>query len=246
MNRMKKTIRNIFVQYKIPIIVSVVIIISIVGGLIINNKNKQVLNHNEIKQYVKKQPKSIDELTENEKEILGTEDKKNEIDKEIEKNYSEDYKKYEKLTEEEKKKIEVVPRKEDIPINEIDEIKEEIDYNKEKTIPENYNLKDHIHIKVENQANYGLCWDFASMNSLETNIALHEGRDLDLSELHLDYYQSNLMYGYRTIHNGGNFSDFVDYSLLSGAVLEETVPYGFISKNTIEGKEYTYFTTYNY
>ena len=243
MNEIIRKIRNFFVLHRLPmIIISSLVVISIVVGIIFYNINRP-LKDNENVTHVAKDPKSVEDLTKVEQEILGTSDTKTEIEKEVEKSYSDEYKKYENLTEEEKEKLDVIPRKEEVPITEIDEIKEDVDYKEDVlTIPDSYNLKDHITLRVENQQSYGLCWDFASMKSLETNIQLHEGRDLDLSELHLDYYQSNLMYGYRQIHNGGNFSDFVDYSLLTGAVLEETVPYGVTSKNTINGKEFTYFT----
>ncbi len=243
MNEIIRKIRNFFALHRLPmIIISSLVVISIVVGIIFYNINRP-LKDNENGTHVAKYPKSVEDLTKVEQEILGTSDTKTEIEKEVEKSYSDEYKKYENLTEEEKEKLDVIPRKEEVPITEIDEIKEDVDYKKDVlTIPDSYNLKDHITLRVENQQSYGLCWDFASMKSLETNIQLHEGRDLDLSELHLDYYQSNLMYGYRQIHNGGNFSDFVDYSLLTGAVLEETVPYGVTSKNTINGKEFTYFT----
>ena len=243
MNEIIRKIRNFFALHRLPmIIISSLVVISIVVGIIFYNINRP-LKDNENVTHVAKDPKSVEDLTKVEQEILGTSDTKTEIEKEVEKSYSDEYNKYENLTEEEKEKLDVIPRKEEVPITEIDEIKEDVDYKKDVlTIPDSYNLKDHITLRVENQQSYGLCWDFASMKSLETNIQLHEGRDLDLSELHLDYYQSNLMYGYRQIHNGGNFSDFVDYSLLTGAVLEETVPYGVTSKNTINGKEFTYFT----
>ena len=243
MNEIIRKIRNFFALHKLPVIViSSLVVILIVVGIIFYNINRP-LKDNKNETHVAKDPKSVEDLTKVEQEILGTSDTKTEIEKEVEKSYSDEYKKYENLTEEEKEKLDVIPRKEEVPITEIDEIKEDIDYKEDVlTIPDSYNLKDHITLRVENQQSYGLCWDFASMKSLETNIQLHEGRDLDLSELHLDYYQSNLMYGYRQIHNGGNFSDFVDYSLLTGAVLEETVPYGVTSKSTINGKEFTYFT----
>lgn len=245
MNRIQKNIRkirNFVIFHKLPvIIISSLIVVLIVGGVIFYN-NQQLLKNGKIQTYVETDSKSIEDLTKVEKEILGTTDTKSEIEKEVEKSYSEEYKIYENLTEEEKEELEVIPRKEEVPFTEIEEFKENI----EEVIPTNYNLNEHINIKVEDQDSYGLCWGFASIKSLETNILLHEGQDLDLSELHLDYYQSNLMYGHREVHNGGNFSDFVNYSLLSGAVLEETVPYGYTSTNTIEGQEDTYFTPYDY
>ena len=188
MNEIIRKIRNFFALHRLPmIIISSLVVISIVVGIIFYNINRP-LKDNENVTHVAKDPKSVEDLTKVEQEILGTSDTKTEIEKEVEKSYSDEYKKYENLTEEEKEKLDVIPRKEEVPITEIDEIKEDVDYKEDVlTIPDSYNLKDHITLRVENQQSYGLCWDFASMKSLETNIQLHEGRDLDLSELHLDY-----------------------------------------------------------
>ena len=235
-----RKIKNFIIFHKITLIVLLAIIVCIVGGILFYDLNKSSKNE-KLESQVSNNPKSTEDFTKVEQEILGIKDTKSDIEKKVEKNYSEEYKKYEKLTEEQKKKQEIVPRKEEVPFDEMEEIKDNIDDNKE--VPTKYNLKEHINVKVENQSSYGLCWDFASMKSLETNIAVQEGKDLDLSELHLDYYQSNLMYGYREVHDGGNFSDFVDYSMLTGAVLEETVPYGITSKDISDsGEELNYFT----
>ena len=242
MNYIKK-IKNYFVVHKLPITIILLLTCIFISGGIVFYTIHQSLKDYKIETSAENNKKNVEDLTKIEQEILGTTDTKSEIEKEIEKSYSEEYKAYEKLTEEEKKNLEIVPRKEDIPFKEIEKIKKDIVPDEdpvEEIIPASYNLKDHININVVSQYSYGLCWDFASIKSLETNISIQEKKDLDLSELHLDYYQSNLMYGYREIHNGGNFSDFINYSLLTGAVLEETVPYIATVKDTMNGKDHTY------
>ena len=82
-----------------------------------------------------------------------------------------------------------------------------------------------------------MCWGFASLKSLETYLALNELGNYDFSEMHLDYIQSDLMYGYRELHTGGNFSEFKEYITVSGVVLESDVPYREHSE-----EEYSKFT----
>ena len=232
----------------IAVIVFSLIIVGIIGGMIFFRLHKTSNNVN-IDDYVTKNPKSVDDLTDIEKEIIDSSNSDNNVDKKtedelakrLENNISDEYREYEKLSDEEKKNLDVIPRKEEIPIDKIDDIKEDIDYNEtEVIIPESYNLNDHINITVENQSIYGLCWDFASMKSLETNVALHEGINFDFSELHVDYYTSDLMFGGRPVHTGGNFSDFEYYSILTGPVLEETVPFFDRVTGVIDGEEYNY------
>lgn len=163
--------------------------------------------------------------------------KEEEIKEKIEeKSTTEEYKKWEKMDDKEKEKIDIIPRKEEVPYNVIDEIKEDIKYDEEEKIPEKFNLKDKIKLKVENQGTYGLCWDFASMNALETNLALKHQKDYDFSEIHVDYMTSELLFGYRPIHDGGNFQIFEEYFKNSGAVLEKDLAY-----KDYKEEEYTKF-----
>ena len=153
-------------------------------------------------------------------------------------NYSEAYKHYLKLSDEEKTKLEVIPRKYNIPLDILYEntIKFK-DFSKdsdkkyktisvfEKDLPIKFDLRDKINIQVEDQGAYGLCWDFASIKSLETNLAL-SGKEFDFSELHVDYLESNLFGGWRELHDGGNFETFKDYvGKEYGPVFETEVPY---------------------
>lgn len=136
---------------------------------------------------------------------------------------SDEYDKYLKMPDKEKEKLEVIPREENIPFEKIDDIKEKIVI--EDSIPRQFNLKDKIKMHVSNQFSYGLCWDFASMNTLETFLSLHTGENYDFSEIHVDYLSSDLLYSNRSVHAGGNFSIFTNYLNLTGPVLEEEVPY---------------------
>ena len=207
--------------------------------IIRNNNKDNIISNKKAKQIAIKKQKEIDNWSDTQKKVAGISEKEIEKKKIEEKNYTDEYKKYQEMSEEEKSKLEVIPEKEKIPYSVIDNIKEEIDDNKEDVIPSKFNLKDKIQIKVEDQGSYGLCWDFASMKSLETNLALKENKNLDLSEIHLDYLTSNLMYGYRDLHEGGNFSDFENYSLISKPVLETQAPY----YNNFSYEEYSKFNT---
>ncbi len=164
-----------------------------------------------------KEPSS---LNDKQKEIVGIKDDKKDISDGEKSSYTDDYKKYEEMDEKEKEKLDVIPRKEDIPFDVIEDMD-----SGDESIPEKFNLRDVINIKVENQGVFGLCWDFASMKSLETFMSLNKLGDYDFSEIHVDYLTSNLLYGNRNVHGGGNFSEFEKYLALSGVVLESDAQY---------------------
>lgn len=150
---------------------------------------------------------------------------------------SELYKQYEKLSKEEKEKIDAIPREEEVPIDVIDDIIEE---QEEIEIPSKFSLKDVIDIQVEDQGSRGLCWDFAAMKSLETFLSLHENKNYDFSEQHVNYLTSNLLYQSgmgRVLDRGGNFQTFTKYLMQSGVVLEKDVPY----EKDYSEKEYSTF-----
>ncbi|MBE6157535.1 MAG: hypothetical protein E7160_01955 [Firmicutes bacterium] len=200
------------------VIVSILIIFGIYRIFFYSNVPDEIIRDTQID--------SIDQLSDTQKQVINIEDKKTNIEKLEEKAYSDEYKKYQEMSEKEKEKIDVIPRKEEVPITVIDDIKEDNDYTDDKKLPKKYNLKDKIKLRVEDQGGYGLCWDFASMKSLETNMQLHGLGEQDFSESHVDYMTSELMYGYRQVHDGGNFDIFTDYALLSGFVKESDVKYG--------------------
>lgn len=150
--------------------------------------------------------------------------------------YSEAYLEYLKLSDEDKAEREVIPEKYDMSVKEYFSKKKDMNLVGEVLdIPSRFDLRDVIDIKVENQGGYGLCWAFASSNTVETNLALNNLGDFDASEMHINYLTSmefadkmGLEYtSYRNLHDGGNFTIFYDeYSLLdNGPISEEFVPY---------------------
>jgi len=172
-------------------------------------------------------------------------------------NFSEDYEKWLELTDEEKENLSVIPRKYDVPLdmvhkrmsqeNSIQNYSIHLGADNKSELPASYILigedtnKDGvinnndikvesyggINIKVEDQTGSSLCWAFASLNSLETNLALNYNVEYDFSERHFDYLQSDLFKNaYRQQNTGGNFSYLEDYiNLEDGPVLETEVPY---------------------
>ena len=136
--------------------------------------------------------------------------------------YTEEYKEYLSKTDEEKQNIKVIPRKEEVAKEELEDIIEE---QKEIEIPSYFNLKDKIKINVENQGDLGICWAFSSMKTLETFLELHNKEEYNLSEITMDYVTSNLMYGNRPIHQGGSFDTFEEYLMRTGAKEQEENEY---------------------
>lgn len=176
--------------------------------------------------------------------------------------YSKLYEQYLNLSEEEKNNLAVIPRKYDIPMDvlyEKNEIKKKSGFlnlfqnDDAQEIPESYILLQDedtdiecekyggIDIQVEDQGPYGLCWDFASLTTLETYLAL-KGLDYDFSERHLDYLTSEEFGGERTFEDGGGFGFFERYCINNyGPVLEEDVPYD----KKYSAEEYDYLLELN-
>lgn len=167
---------------------------------------------------------TIDDLTDEQREKLGVETNKakDEDPSRIEDkdNYSDEYKKYLELSDEEKAKLEVIPRKEKIPDGVIDEIRDDTDDNTLSKLPKKFDLRDVINVTVSDQGRYGLCWDYASGKALETHMKLH-GVDYDPSEFQIDFLASDLMYGGRELHDGGTFQMFTDIASSIGTISEE-------------------------
>lgn len=239
----------------ISIILVFIIVIGVLAGIYVNKHKK---NNEETFKTSSEKEKTNDlgTLSEVEKEIIGIDTTDNDNTEEKEKTYSDLYKEYLKLPQEEKEKSEVIPRKEEVPFEKLEEIKDILeedittedkeDKEDKNKIPERFNLAEKIDIKVENQYYYELCWGFASIKTLETYLALNNLGNYNFSELHLDYIESELMYGDRVIHEPGNFSNFQNYIIESGVVLEEQVPYAYESSEIIDGEEYTYTSLYEY
>lgn len=247
------------------IIITIVVILGITAGILVSKRSSKKI-YPKIQTAQIENDKSIDKLTDVQKEIAGIDSnkiKENEVKKE---DYSKVYKEFKDNLKEDKG--EVIPRKNNVPFEKLDDIKKQqnqddktnntnnnnLDNNKDEDedenksnnnndkeknsddtnndnttdnngIPKYFNLADKIDIKVEHQGTFGLCWDFASIKSLETYLALNNLGNYDFSEIHLDYIESNLLYGYRDVHTGGNFSEFQRYVTESGVVLEKDAPY---------------------
>ena len=182
---------------------------------------------------------------------------------ETDKQYSEIYKIYQNLSDEEKSKYEIIPKKYDVTVEEFEsrlENKENTSTNKNsednflkrifkvfakssenetETIPVSYDLRSNnpknlaqhgnIQIRVENQGDDPLCWTFASLGAIRTNLALKGYNNYitpDLSERHMNYMQSELFGKDRKLTDGGRFYEFVPYLLNnSGPISEEKLPY---------------------
>lgn len=157
--------------------------------------------------------------------------------------YTEEFKKWLELSEEEKKNV-LMPRMFEIPYtksvstNPLNLLK-----NTRASIDSKYSLKDIIpdNVQIRNQETTNLCWGFARLSSLETNLALSnykKGINLskiyDFSERHMEYATSRWFEneeenqnGYsRNVGDGGTY--LIADSYLSsgmGAILEEEMPF---------------------
>ncbi|MBR2678047.1 MAG: leucine-rich repeat domain-containing protein [Bacilli bacterium] len=203
--------------------------------LLLNKKNEEVLmaesNYDKAIKKIEQQEEKINKMTDRDKVIAGIKvdaEKEKIAEKEKEKqkeNQTDTYKIYENMTEEQKEQQEVIPREEKVPIEELEKVQEEEDYKPEEQLPAKFNLNDKIKIEVENQDQFGLCWDFASTSSLQTHYALKNNKPINLSKIHVDYLMSDKIYGYRDIHDGGSFSDYEEYLLLTNPVETKTLEY---------------------
>ena len=124
------------------------------------------------------------------------------------KEYSEAYKQYLSLSEEEKSKGGFVPSKYNVSMSALYTESMEKNYGisqlAETAIPTQFDLRDEIDIKVENQASTGICYAFATLTAVETNLALNHGDNVDLSEVHLACLADN------SIGYGGRFIEDTD------------------------------------
>lgn len=242
-------------NFKIITIVILLFVLITLVGINFGIKHHQKNKNNE-------GPKTVEDLSEEERKIAGLtkeedqeKDNTKQIIKEAEKkaqeeikkaNNSKNYEEYEKLSDEEKKKSEVIPEKETKSIDTIEDIKEEIDVVDE--IPSKYNLKDHLNLTVDNQGGFGLCWDFATLESMETNYQIHNKKEINLSEMTMDYLTSKELFGTREKHEGGNFQMALDVGNIKGTTLEKSGEYrNWNDKETwgiLDNKDNYYITDY--
>ena len=211
------------------------------------------------KKYNSKHAKNDDAITVSEmkkesKEVMDMDSskkvtKQDEIKKEQKKkNYTKNYQKYEKLTDKQKKKTEVVPNKNNVPKEKIETV-EEYDNNDESSLPKKFNLKDKLKLKVEDQKDYALCWAFATNNSIETNYQLNiDNKDLDLSEIYDDYMASDYLFDFRSPHGPGSFyyvSDISDYFGLSTEAENEYKDYTLDEVYDFLGREHNIYVDHS-
>lgn len=174
----------------------------------------------------------------------------NTLDEMVEKTeYSDAYKKWEKLTEEEKKNV-LQPRKYDVKYKEsnaqyLKTTKNILKINTmmRESIASKYTLQDIIgdNVKIKNQKTTNTCWCFAALGTLESNLALADVRAskstvlYDFSESHMHYatireaFLNNQINqsGYtRDRASGGNFMMAAAYLTNgSGAIEEKDMPF---------------------
>lgn len=166
--------------------------------------------------------------------------------------YTEEYKEWLELTEDEKKET-IVPKMFDLDVD----ISENKVFTKIKTLMNSiltprFDLRDSIikNLQVRNQDNTMACWTFATLSSLETNLALKDNSKIyDYSESHMDYSTSQnfidgkIQNGFsRNIAAGGNYQIGAAYLTNgNGAVVEEDLPFistkENISLQDVQGKE---------
>ena len=256
----KNSTKTVGIKILAAAIISIFLITSIVVVSFEFKKDQTIKKTDKLFNYEKEKALDVDDLDDEQKRFMGISDDektsqndneyskqydelvekylKNEQKKQEEKKYTKEYKEYEKLSDDEKKEQEVIPRKEIVPEEKIEEIKKEIP--EESVIPSKFNLADKIKLYVENQGSFGLCWDFASTKTLETFLALKENKNYNLSEIHTDYITSDKLYGSRETHDGGSFGIYEFYLKLIGPVLEEELEY-----KSYKSKDYQKFVDMN-
>ena len=137
---------------------------------------------------------------------------------------NEDYVKYEALSDAEKAKVELIPEKYKLVVNDVSELKgvgSDITDMVELSFPAQYtvaNLNGGSYITpMKNQGGMGICWAFASVEAVESLVMTASGTPFNsntiiLSPRQMDYaastdgildYENNN--GYRALTQGGNF-----------------------------------------
>ena len=166
--------------------------------------------------------------------------------------YSDEYKRWLELPEEQRKNV-IQPRIYDVPYTRAANTNPMFRYRLfGASNTSNFNLKSIIpqNVVIRNQEQTGSCWAFASLSSLETNLALtnyKSGKNTtkvyDYSERHMDYTSSSDSFsdgtnesGYkREVDSGGNWF-YAESYLTNGTGAIDEVQMQFKNFN-IEGKK---------
>ena len=130
------------------------------------------------------------------------------------KTYNDQYLKYIQLSDSAKAEYKVIPPKFIITLDEYIKNKKENEtsnkllrtHNEGISIPEKYDLRDHITITKKYQSNYGICYACTSMEAVETNIALKMGVEERLSEVHLAMVSEQFRGGLFVLDNSPYYS----------------------------------------
>lgn len=168
--------------------------------------------------------------------------------------YSEDFKQWLELSDEEKQKV-MMPRMYDVPYTYIDSKNPLLNARLLKaSINTRYSLKDVIpaNLVIKNQMQTNSCWAFAALSTLETNLALSNykrgvqlSKIYDFSERHMEYattrtFQNDKInkYGYtRNVGDGGMYQFISSYLTNgSGAIPEAEMPFE-NNENTVDISE---------
>ena len=166
---------------------------------------------------------------------------------------TEDYKKWEELSSEEKKKY-IQPSRYSVDISSSattssqDNRKIKV---KSSVLPSSYSLKDKISLMVRDQQSTGQCWAFTTTNLISTNIQKVglSSTFIPFSTRHMEYTTSRTFLDginskgyYREVGDGGNVYIGLNYCTAGyGPVLESDMPFkddeNQINLSQIEGKE---------
>lgn len=155
--------------------------------------------------------------------------------------YTNEYLRYINLTDEEKSKVEVIPKKFKTTLKNMYSNNIQLfasDYLL-PLIPTQFDLRNQISIGVENQGILGICYAYATLSSVETNLSLKKNITKDFSEVHAAVLTEQ---GY-----GGDFGFIVsDYFDLGYGPVDETSG-TYTSKDTIMQRSDSISNTiYNY
>lgn len=150
--------------------------------------------------------------------------------------YSKEYKEWLELPEEKRQQI-IAPKMFEIDVeNSGNKFLSKIKTLKNSFSGSRFDLRDTIlkNLEIRNQGDTNSCWAFATLSSLETNLAIQNNSKVyDYSESHLDYSTSNsftdgeIENGFiRQVSQGGNFQIGSAYLTNGwGVVLEEDMPF---------------------